>query len=157
MHSAEHIEPPFAFGPSVGPRWAISGAYEPPEGRKERPTPHYSVERHLNLNGRDTSLIWTYSQVGRKCCFLWWPRRAFPTAENTSGRRRSAFGAPSGRRRAAVGQPSGRRRAAVGPPSDRRRSAVEPCILISICVYVKAAQHTCIYTANYLLTHGLSL
>ena len=27
------------------------------------------VERHLNLNGRDTSLIWTYSQVGRKCCF----------------------------------------------------------------------------------------
>ena len=43
-------------------------AYEPPEG-KERPTPHYSVQRHLNLNGRDTSLIWTYSQVGRKCCF----------------------------------------------------------------------------------------
>ena len=36
---------------------------------KSRPTPHYSVERHLNLNGRDTSLIWTYSQVGRKCCF----------------------------------------------------------------------------------------
>ena len=34
-----------------------------------RPTPHYSVERHLNLNGRHTSLIWTYSQVGRKCCF----------------------------------------------------------------------------------------
>ena len=29
----------------------------------------YSVERHLNLNGRHTSLIWTYSQVGRKCCF----------------------------------------------------------------------------------------
>ena len=27
------------------------------------------VERHLNLNGRDTSLIWTYSQVGRRCCF----------------------------------------------------------------------------------------
>ena len=27
------------------------------------------VERHLNLNGRDTSLIWTYSQVGRNCCF----------------------------------------------------------------------------------------
>ena len=27
------------------------------------------VERHLNLNGCDTSLIWTYSQVGRKCCF----------------------------------------------------------------------------------------
>ena len=50
-------------------RYIISGAYEPPEGRKERPTPHYSVERHLNLNGRDTSLIWTCSQVGRKCCF----------------------------------------------------------------------------------------
>ena len=29
----------------------------------------YSVERNLNLNGSDTSLIWTYSQVGRKCCF----------------------------------------------------------------------------------------
>ena len=27
------------------------------------------MERHLNLNGRDTSLIWTYSQVGRRCCF----------------------------------------------------------------------------------------
>ena len=33
------------------------------------PTPHYSMERHLNMNGCDTSLIWTYSQVGRKCCF----------------------------------------------------------------------------------------
>ena len=49
--------------------YVLSRAYEPPEGRKERPTPHYSVERHLNLNGRDTSLIWTYSQAGRKCCF----------------------------------------------------------------------------------------
>ena len=29
----------------------------------------YRVERHLNLNGCDTSLIWTYSQVGRKGCF----------------------------------------------------------------------------------------
>ena len=37
--------------------------------RPVRPTPHYGVERHLNLNGRDTSLIWTYSQVGRKCYF----------------------------------------------------------------------------------------
>ena len=38
---------------------------------KERPPLHYSVERHLNLNGCDTSLtcISTYSQVGRKCCF----------------------------------------------------------------------------------------
>ena len=27
------------------------------------------VEQHLNLNSRDTSLIWTYSQVGHKCCF----------------------------------------------------------------------------------------
>ena len=26
-----------------------SGAYEPPEGRKERPTPHYSVKRHLTI------------------------------------------------------------------------------------------------------------
>ena len=46
-----------------------AGAYEPPKGRQERPTPHYSVERHLNLNGCDTSLIWTYSQVGHTCCF----------------------------------------------------------------------------------------
>ena len=30
-------------------RYVLPGAYEPPEGRKERPTPHYSVERHLNL------------------------------------------------------------------------------------------------------------
>ena len=43
--------------------------YPVPEGRKECPTPHYSVERHLNLNGCDNSLIWTYSEVGRKCCF----------------------------------------------------------------------------------------
>ena len=34
--------------------YLLSGAYEPPEGRKERPTPHYSVERNLNLNGGDT-------------------------------------------------------------------------------------------------------
>ena len=27
------------------------------------------VERHLNLNDCDTSLLWTYSQVGQKCCF----------------------------------------------------------------------------------------
>ena len=26
------------------------------------------VERHLNLNDCDTSLLWTYSQVGQ-CCF----------------------------------------------------------------------------------------
>ena len=27
------------------------------------------VERHLNLNDCDTSLLWTYAQVGHKCCF----------------------------------------------------------------------------------------
>ena len=27
------------------------------------------VERHLNLNNCDTSLLWTYSEVGHKCCF----------------------------------------------------------------------------------------
>ena len=27
------------------------------------------VERHLNLNDCDTTLLWTYSQVGHKCCF----------------------------------------------------------------------------------------
>ena len=39
------------------------GAYEPPEGQKERPTLHYSVERHLILNAINTSLIWPYPQV----------------------------------------------------------------------------------------------
>ena len=27
------------------------------------------VERYLNLNDCDTSLLWIYSQVGHKCCF----------------------------------------------------------------------------------------
>ena len=27
------------------------------------------MERHLSLNGRDTSLIWTYSEVGCRWCF----------------------------------------------------------------------------------------
>ena len=40
-----------------------------PKGGRSVQLRTYSVERHLNLNGRDTSLIWTYSQVGRKCCF----------------------------------------------------------------------------------------
>ena len=47
----------------------ISGAYEPPEGRKERPTPYYSVKRHLNLNDCDAFLIWTSTQVVQKCYF----------------------------------------------------------------------------------------
>ena len=63
----------------------------------------------------------------RKGSNLWWPRGAFPPAENTSERRRAAVGVI---RRSAVGQPSekyvgapsGRHRAAVGAPSDRRRS-----------------------------------
>ena len=62
-------EPPLVDSTDALYIYILSGAYEPPEGRKERPTPHYSVERHLNLDGRHTSLIWTYSQVGRKCCF----------------------------------------------------------------------------------------
>ena len=41
----------------------LSGAYEPPEGWKEHPTLHYSVERHLILNAINTSLMWTYPQV----------------------------------------------------------------------------------------------
>ena len=45
------------------PLYVRAGAYEPPEGRKERPTLHYSVERHLILNATNTSLIWTYPQV----------------------------------------------------------------------------------------------
>ena len=46
-----------ALNPSV-----IPGAYE-------RPTPHYSVKRHLNLNDCDAFLIWTSTQVVQKCCF----------------------------------------------------------------------------------------
>ena len=43
----------FRIQPYIAP-----GAFEPPEGQKERPTLHYSVERHLILNDCDTSLIW---------------------------------------------------------------------------------------------------
>ena len=35
-----------------------------PIGSKERPTPHYSVQRHLTLNNYHTFLLWNYSQVG---------------------------------------------------------------------------------------------
>ena len=35
-----------------------------PKGDKERPTPHYSVQRHLTLNNYHTFLLWNYSQVG---------------------------------------------------------------------------------------------
>ena len=35
-----------------------------PKGGKERPTPHYSVQRHLTLNDYHTFLLWNYSQVG---------------------------------------------------------------------------------------------
>ena len=47
---------------------------------------------------------------------------AFPTAKNTSERRRAAAGAPSVRRRSAVGPPSERRRCAICAPSGRRQS-----------------------------------
>ena len=50
-------------------KWGVSVVFIAKALYAGRPTLHYSVERHLNLNGRDTSLIWTYSQVGRKCCF----------------------------------------------------------------------------------------
>ena len=35
---------------------------------KESNSALYSLERHLNLNGCDTTLIWTYSQVGHIRC-----------------------------------------------------------------------------------------
>ena len=35
-----------------------------PKGGKERPTQHYSVQRHLTLNNYHTFLLWNYSQVG---------------------------------------------------------------------------------------------
>ena len=35
-----------------------------PKGSKERPTPHYSVQRHLTLNDYHTFLLRNYSQVG---------------------------------------------------------------------------------------------
>ena len=60
-HNQEISPDPFSrSGWGLGMR---PGAYEPPEGRKERPTLHYSVERHLILNAINTSLIWTYPQV----------------------------------------------------------------------------------------------
>ena len=34
------------------------------KGSKERPTPHYNVQRHLILNNSHTFLLWNYSQVG---------------------------------------------------------------------------------------------
>ena len=35
-----------------------------PNGGKERPTSHYSVQRHLTLNDYHTFLLWNCSQVG---------------------------------------------------------------------------------------------
>ena len=35
-----------------------------PKGGKERPTPHYSVQRRLTLNDYHTFLLWNCSQVG---------------------------------------------------------------------------------------------
>ena len=35
-----------------------------PKGAKERPTPHYSVQRLFTLNNYHTFLLWNYSQVG---------------------------------------------------------------------------------------------
>ena len=71
--------------------------------------------------------------------YVWWPRGAFPTAKNTSERRR-----PSVHRRSDVGVPLGRRRSAVGPPY--RRTAVGAKMraqarergyqYMRICVYV---------------------
>ena len=43
-----------------------------PKGGKERPTPHYSVQRHLILNNYRTFLLWNYCQVGS---FLLWSLR----------------------------------------------------------------------------------
>ena len=42
----------------------ISGVYEPPEGRKERPTPHYSVKRHLTI-----VTLSLYGPQLKWCCF----------------------------------------------------------------------------------------
>ena len=33
------------------------------KGGKKRPTPHYSVQRHLTVNDYHTFLLWNYSQV----------------------------------------------------------------------------------------------
>ena len=35
-----------------------------PKGSKERPTQHYSLQRHLTLNNYHNFLLWNYSQVG---------------------------------------------------------------------------------------------
>ena len=51
-----------------------------PKGGKERPTPHYSVQRHLILNNDHTFLLWNYSQVG-----------SFPLWSLREGVRRARF------------------------------------------------------------------
>ena len=51
-----------------------------PKGGKERPTPHYSVQRHLILNNYHTFLLWNYSQVG-----------SFPLWSLREGVRRARF------------------------------------------------------------------
>ena len=50
------------------------------KGGKERPTPHYSVQRHLILNNYHTFLLWNYSQVG-----------SFPLWSLRKGVRRARF------------------------------------------------------------------
>ena len=117
--------------------------------RAERRRQRGSGARAGNRPQRGSGVRRGVSQPKRRVCrFLWWPRRAFPTGENTSvrrrsagkyvtppsERRRSAVSPPSvrrlavgpDRRRSAVGSPSDRRRTAVGQPSDRRRTAVGP-------------------------------
>ena len=58
------------FGPTALPIHVCAGAYEPLEGRKERPNPHYSVKRHLYLNRCNTSLLTLGAHVQRGLQYL---------------------------------------------------------------------------------------
>ena len=51
-----------------------------PKGGKERPTSHYSMQRHLKLNNYHTYLLWNYCQVG-----------SFPLQSLRVGVRRARF------------------------------------------------------------------
>ena len=67
MIGASVSEPPLVDSTdevSVSSSLVSAGAYE---GRSVQLRTN-SLERHLNLNGCDTSLIWTYSQVGSIRC-----------------------------------------------------------------------------------------
>ena len=102
------------------------------------------VERHLNLNDCDTSLLWTYSQVGHKCCFhsqLITPRavrkrtyvRVYTALARSDSKLRFTIAAieQEGKARS-KGSESGKPRRHIGLQKDlgysRRSCEVRPCL-----------------------------